>query len=150
MRYEASVVVNRPIEEVWAFLTHPFNIPRFSRWTLGLRQHPPGPMGPGTTWEGRTVFLGSERRITGVVTEWDPPHAVSWSMMMPGIKSGSQRYSLEPTGEGARVVAVFEAEGKPLWKLLWPIVAPFVRRQADATLRDIKRLLESGEAIDVH
>ena len=27
MRAEVSVVVNRPIDEVWAFITDPFNIP---------------------------------------------------------------------------------------------------------------------------
>ena len=94
------------------------------------------------------VFLGLEKRGTGVVTEWDPPHAVRWSMMGGGIKSGSFRYGLEPTGEGARVVAVLEVEVKPLLKLLWPIVAPFMLRQAEAGVRDIKRRLESGEEID--
>ncbi len=28
MRIERSVVVNRPIEEVWAFMTDPFNLLR--------------------------------------------------------------------------------------------------------------------------
>ncbi len=28
MRHETNVMVNRPIDEVWAFMTDPLNIPR--------------------------------------------------------------------------------------------------------------------------
>jgi uncharacterized protein YndB with AHSA1/START domain len=43
MRTETSEVINRPIEEVWAFLTDPYNIPRFGLFTLGSVRSRLGP-----------------------------------------------------------------------------------------------------------
>ena len=38
MHHEMTVEINRPIDEVWAFMSDPFNMPRLRGSTLGLRQ----------------------------------------------------------------------------------------------------------------
>jgi len=144
MRHETTVMVNRPIDEVWAFMTDPFNVPRFGSMTLGFRQTSPGPVGLGSTGQGRMVILGFETRISVTVTEMDPPHTFAFSMTGAGIRSGSLRQTLEATADGTKVVRVAELEPRPALNLLFWIIWPLMTRRMDATIPKIKRFLEAG------
>jgi uncharacterized protein YndB with AHSA1/START domain len=145
MRMESSVVVNRPIDEVWAFATNPFNFPRAGGF-LGLRQTSPGPMALGSTLQGRAVFLGFERRITCTVTEFDPPHALAFAFSVAGMgmRSYSMRGTLEATTDGTRMSRVAEFEPRPALKpLWWMILLLYLRRSSKARDQEIKRLIEA-------
>ncbi len=144
MRYESSVVVNRPVEEVWAFMTDPFNLPRFGSGMLGVRVTSPGSIGVGTTGHMRVVIFGLEARVSGAITEWDPPRAVAFSVKGAGFRSFSLRATLEATADGTKVVRVGEFEPQPALKLFWWIALPFLRRSAHAHNQNFKRLLEAG------
>jgi carbon monoxide dehydrogenase subunit G len=144
MRTETTVVVNRPIDEVWAFLMDPFNRPRVGGSWLGARWTSPGPPGLGSTYQGRVAILGFETRISGAIAEWDPPHNVALSMTGAGIRSGSLRGTLEATADGTKVVRVSELEPRPALKLFWWIVSPLVRRRSHLADQNMKRLLEAG------
>jgi hypothetical protein len=139
---ESSVVINRPIEEVWAFW-NTFNFPRASRGFLGLRQTSPGPMALGSTLQGRVVILGFERRVELMVTEWDPPHAGTLSIEGAGIRSGLLGMTLEATAEGTRMVRTSEFEPRPVLKPLFWVLRPYFTRQAKATNQATKRLIEA-------
>jgi carbon monoxide dehydrogenase subunit G len=144
MRLETSVVVNRPIEEVWAFLSDPFNIPRVTRF-LGVHQTSPGPPGLGTTFNGRMVIFGLEARISGAITEWDPPGAYAWSARGAGCRSISVRLILEATADGTKVVRVGQVDPRPAFKPLWWIALPFLRNTMGTSNQKFKRLLEAGQ-----
>lgn len=145
MRHESSLVVNRPIEEAWAFMTDPFNLPRFrgSTWP-GFRWTSPGPIGLGTTYQGRAVILGFEGQVSGVVTEWDPPHTITVSGRGLGMQSVFFRETHEATAEGTKVVRVLEFEPRPALKPLFWLLAPLFRRRLDAEMQKLKRLLEAS------
>ncbi|MFQ5919091.1 MAG: SRPBCC family protein [Thermoplasmata archaeon] len=144
MRVETSVVVKRPIDEVWAFLTDTFNVPRFGgKAVLGFRQTSPGPIGVGTTYEGRVVLFGLERRASGVITEWDPPHTVVYSLRAGILRDGFLRLTLETTSDGTRVVRVGEYNVRGIWRLLFAIARPFFGRWLRAENQNLKRLLEA-------
>jgi hypothetical protein len=145
VRAESSVVVNRPIDEVWAFATNFFNYPRAGGF-LKLRQTSPGPMALGSTFQGRARFLGLERRIEGTVTEWDPPHvlAFAFSVAGMGIRSYSMRGTLEATTDGTRISRVSELEPRPTLRPLWWILLLYLRhRRMKATDQQLKRVLEA-------
>ena len=147
MRIQSSVVVNRPIDEVWAFRTDFFNLPRLSGMTLGMRTTTPGPVGVGTTLQGRVVILGFETQVSGVISEWDPPHALTVALVRgAGVRSGSLRQTYGTAADGTTVVNMGEVELGPILKLLWPIVAPYLRRRTHAADQKMKRLLEAREA----
>jgi len=142
--HEFSGVINRPIEEVWAFVTDHFNLPRLGRSLLGIRWTSPGPIGVGTTFEERVVIFGSERRITGAVVEWDPPHAAGLTLTGAGFRTVSVRLTLEATADGTNVVRSSEVDPRPAFGLLYWIVGPFLRRRGKAAFLKMKRLLEAG------
>ena len=143
--FEESVVIDRPINEVWAYLTDWFNTPRMGGYAaLGLRQTSPGPTGVGSTLRGRNVFLGFETRLNHTVTEWDPPHAFADTMKGRPFRSLSQRIVLESSEGGTRLVVSTDFELRTALKLLWPFLGPFVIRKMRAGLQQMKRVMESG------
>ena len=144
-RWDDTVVIDRPIEEVWEFLTDWFNTPRLGGYSaLGLRQTSPGPLGVGSTLQGRNVILGFETRMNHRFTEWNPPHSFSDTMEGRPFRSLVQRGTFESTGAGTKIVVTTEFELRPALKLIWPIVAPFARRKMSAGLRQMKEVMESA------
>jgi ligand-binding SRPBCC domain-containing protein len=142
--FEHTVVIDRPIDEVWTFLTDWFNTPRMGGYAaLGLRQTSPGPMGVGSTLQGRNVILGFETRLNHTITEWDPPHTIADTMEGRPFRSLSQRGTLEAIGDGTRLVVSTEFELRPALRLLWPFLGPFVRRKMRAGVLGLQRLLEA-------
>ena len=145
MRFEAAVVVSRPIEEVFAFLSNPFSSPRRGGGSLGFRVTPPGPIGLGSTLRLRMAAFGLERTINGAITEWAPPRAATLSLANEGpLRSGTVRTTLEATTEGTKALTVMEINPRGIWKLLSPLVRPYLRRQMITRNQNMKRLLESG------
>lgn len=145
MRYETSVVINLPLEEVWAFTKDLFfNLPRGSGWALVIRQTSPGPIGVGTTFQQRVVILGFEARLSGVFTEWEPLHSLTFSLTGAGLRSGFIRATTEATADGTKLVGVIEFEPRPAFKPLWWIAWPFLKRRWDVATPNVKRLFEAG------
>ncbi len=145
MRFEDAVVVSRPIEEVFAFLSNPFSSPRRGGGSLGFRVTPPGPIGLGSTLRLRMVAFGLERTISGAITEWDPPRTATLSLANEGpVRSGTVRTTLEATTAGTNALTVMEINPRGIWKLLSPLVRPYLRRQMITRNQNMKRLLESG------
>lgn len=138
-----SVVVDRPIDVVWAAVIDFFNAPRIGRreGVLAVRQTSSGELGVGSTLSTRRVILGFETTLTSRVTEWDPPHAVASTMEGRPFRSFLSRFTLEAGPDGTTVVSTIEMELRPALKLLWPIVGPFIRRRRRAAFEDLKALV---------
>ena len=102
MYLEETVVVDRPITDVWACIANLFDAPRlWGPTVIGMRQTSPGPLGLGATMRGRMVILGFETRMDVVIMEWDPPHSFALSMVVRPFRPGVARYALETVGDGA-------------------------------------------------
>lgn len=141
---DETIVINRPIDEVWAYLTDFFNAPRMSgSGIIGLRQTSPGPLGIGSTLQGRRVVLGFETRNDFQVTEWDPPHALATTAVGRPFRSLVSRVTLEATSDGTRMVMKTEFELHPALKLLWPFIGPIIRRRLHASYAHSKALIEA-------
>ena len=141
MRTHESIAINRPPNEVWAFLTDFFNSPRVRPGALALRRTSPGPLGRGSVLQGRMMILGFETRFTMTVTEFDPPRsAVVKLAARPG--RGVIRTTLEPTPDGTRVDRTTEFELHPAFIVMSPILGFILRRQDHAASRNWKRLIE--------
>lgn len=143
MESATSAVVKRPLEDVWAFLTDPLNLPRWSPAWLGAHLTSSGPMGRGTTFEGQRSFFGPRIGWSGIITEWDPPHALAFSVQVLGARSGV-RVTLEPTTSGTRASRVHEREQRPVQKLASWMFGPWLRRSHDARNEQFTDLLKTA------
>src|SRR5438876_4054864 len=78
MRYENSVTINRPVEDVFSYMANVENSPTWQNPVLEARQTSSGPMGVGATYVVRAKLLGRQFQSTAEVTAWNPPH--SWTV----------------------------------------------------------------------
>lgn len=142
--YRDAVVIARPVDQVWAYLTDWFNTPRMGGYAaLGLRQTSPGPTGVGSTLVGRNVILGFETRINHTITEWDPPRAMADRMEGRPFRSLTQGITLEAVDGGTRIVVTTAFELKPAMKLIWPIAGVFARRKLRTGIEGLPKLLDA-------
>jgi uncharacterized protein YndB with AHSA1/START domain len=70
-----SGTVNRPVEEVWDFISNFENTTRWSRGVLEARQTSDGPLGIGSTLQTVVKAFGRRRTADYLVTEYEPNHA---------------------------------------------------------------------------
>ena len=140
-----SVTVNRPVAEVWDFISDFENTTRWSRGVLEARQTSDGPLGVGSTLQTVVKAFGRRRTADYLVTEYEPNHAFAFKVTS-GPMSSRARYSVEPAGAGTRLTASGEAEAAGLYKLLAPILVRIVKRHSEDDLASLKRILEASRA----
>jgi carbon monoxide dehydrogenase subunit G len=141
MQFHESVEIDRPPDEVWAFLTDFFNSPRVRPGALVFRPTSPGPLGRGSVIQGRQIILGFETRLTMTVTEFDPPRRAVVTLASRPV-NGAIRTTLEPVADGAKVDRTTDIVLHPTLKLLSPVLGFIFKRQDRAASRNWKRLIE--------
>jgi carbon monoxide dehydrogenase subunit G len=140
-----SVTVNRPVAEVWDFISNFENTTRWSRGVLKARQTSDGPLGVGSTLQMVVKAFGRRRTADYLVTEYEPNRAFAFEVTSGPVASRA-RYSVEPTGAGTRLTASGEAEATGPYKMLAPILVPTLKRHSQDDLANVKRILEASVA----
>ena len=118
--FGGNVVVGKPIEEVWKFLTDP---DRDTNWrrphVLSSRKLTDGPLAIGSRFETVNKFLGKKETVQTEITAMEPPSLLSWKQINKGsfVADGSYRleradagtrFTLELTGQAHGALAPFE------------------------------------------
>src|SRR5258708_1105458 len=70
---EASIIVSRPIEEVFAYVSDFRNAAQWQAGVVDVRQMPEGPVGKGTQIIFVRTFLGRKLEGTSEVVEYESP-----------------------------------------------------------------------------
>ena len=141
-RFKQSVVINRPVEQVFAFLSDLENDPPWSG-AAELRRTSPGPVGVGTTFQQRDRFLGRRLELILQVVGYEPNHKVTLKTTSRGLSFAGTRM-VEPVGQGAtRVTFVGGGRAGGVWRLVEPLLAVMGGRRLRTQLGRLKRLLES-------
>ncbi|HEV2125592.1 MAG TPA: SRPBCC family protein [Chloroflexota bacterium] len=143
-RMESSVVIRRPVPEVFAFVANYENDPL---WRIGITElviTTPGPPGVGSETREVLRFLGQTYTTTARVTEYTPPTRIAFQSL-----SGPQPVRgwrlIEPVEEGARVTHALEADPVGvLGRILLPVQAALLGRQMQRESQRLKSLLERG------
>ena len=140
-----SVIVDRPVAEVWDFISNFENTTRWSRGVLEARQTSDGPLGVGSTLQTVVKAFGRRRTADYLVTEYEPGHAFGFQVTS-GPMATRARYSVEPAGAGTRLTASGEVAATGLNKLLAPVLVGIVKRHSADDLANLKRILEARVA----
>ncbi|MFF0413157.1 SRPBCC family protein [Kitasatospora sp. NPDC004745] len=141
--FEASVEVDRPVEEVFAYLADGRHDPEFSPRVLEITRTPDGPTAVGTVFRSRVKDAGvktsREFRITGL----EAPHTIRWSEQSTNLITAEGGYDLEPLPDGRTKVRVFNVlEGHGLGKVLLGPALHAARKDAPDFGRRIKEAVE--------
>jgi uncharacterized protein YndB with AHSA1/START domain len=139
---ELSTIINRPVEEVFAFVSNPENIPKWSSLSRGVTLTSAGPIGVGTTYRSVVAFLG--RRIEGEteLTEYEPNRSFA-EKSQSGPFPIENRTTFERVDGGTRVNFTTVAESGGFFKLAEPLLVGMIKRQFEADFANVKDLLES-------
>jgi len=142
-RIEASAVINRPIEEVFAYVKEVTNWPQWNSMLREGEQTSEGPLGVGTTFRGVSEFLGRRMEWTSEVTEYAPNRKLE-QKVTSGPMSIEQSLTFEPVEGGTRFTIVGEGEFGGFFRLAEAVVNRRSRKQMEASLAKLKDILEAG------
>ena len=139
---EHSVTINRPIEEVFTFVT---NIENGTQWQSGVlesRQTSQGPAGVGATGMEVRQFMGLRVESSFEVTEYEPSRKMGFKTTSGPIPLEGN-YTFEPTEGGTKVTFAVQLEPSGVFKLAEALVARTARKQVETDCSNLKYLLEA-------
>ena len=144
-RFEATVVVDRPIEEVFAFLADGENDPKFSPRVLEIAKTTDGPPGVGTVYASTVKDAGVKTKREFKITEFEPPTRIRWTEVSKNLVTAPEGgYDLAPDGGGTRVTIHNVLEGHGPGRLIAPLALRSARKGADDFGRSIRTAVESS------
>lgn len=141
---EQSVVISRPVREVWDYLTTAENWPIWDNATIEAQQITDGPIGAGTQWRGATRILGKRVDWTTEFTEYDAPKR-STAKSVDGPVTFALSTSCDEVEQGTRLTYRLESEsglGGVFGRLTDPIVNKAYGRSIQASLDNLADLLD--------
>jgi uncharacterized protein YndB with AHSA1/START domain len=145
-QFETTVVIDRPIEEVFAFLADGENDPRFSPRVLEIRKTTDGPTGVGTVYASTVKDAGVKTRREFALTEFVPSTRIRWREVTRNMITVPQGgYDLAPAPGGGTELRVFnEFEGHGFGKVVAGFALSAARKGADDFGRAIKAAVEAA------
>lgn len=145
LKVENSVLIDKPVEQVWKFLTNFENTPKWDIGVLETKQTSNGPAGLGTTFTNSGPFLGQTAVREYKVIEYKPNELVKVMLLTSSrsIQKADVCYTFEPTLTGTRLNFVGQIEFGGLFKLFQPILYRRAKKDGQGDLENLKRLLET-------
>ena len=144
-RFDVTTVIDRPIEEVFAFLADGTNDPKFSPRVLEMAKTTDGPPGVGTTFASKVKDGGVKTKREFKITEFDPPNKIRWAEVSKNIVTADEGgYDLVSEGAGTRVTLYNVLEGHGFGKLIAPMALRQARKGADDFGKAIKAAVEAS------
>jgi len=141
-RIETSIVINRPLEEVFAFTTDLENQPKYQPRLLEAKKTSEGPIGVGTTWRLVGKVLGQRMEFEQQCIEYEPNRK-----FVGRPRSGpfplEERRTYEQVQGGTRFNLTFDFQPRAFMKLAEPLFVSMLKRQAEADLANLKNLMEA-------
>jgi len=141
---EASIQIDRPAEEVFAFVGDPVNNPSWRKNVVRMAWNDDGPMRVGRRGTQVQRVLGREWSVTAEVIEGDPPRRVTWRAVQGPVTARSWA-RVEPDGDGCIVTG--GADGGftgPIGSFLTRLAAPRMLKQAALDFAVLKARLEGS------
>ncbi len=137
MHFVHALVIERPVSEVFAFISDPENLPRWNYYVIGCTTLDAGPARVGSTYR---LVRKSDTRVFAV-TEFkqDRRLVIRFRAPTPPLEI---RFTVEPTKSGTRLTDEWELKG------IAGFVASFarapIRRAVGDNLGKLKELLQTG------
>jgi uncharacterized protein YndB with AHSA1/START domain len=141
MQFSNTVTIDRPVGEVFAFLAHLENLPRWNYAISETRKISHGPVGAGARYE-QTRTNPTRSVETFEITAYEPDRTLAIRGTF-GPFPGRFTYELEPMGNHTRLVNTVDLEPSGLVSIVAPLMTSRVRAAVAANLGALKQILES-------
>src|ERR1700694_5786082 len=144
-RFGATVVIDRPIEEVFAFLADGENDPKFSPRVTEIAKTTGGPPGVGTVYASTVKDAGIKTKREFKLTEFDPPTRIRWAELSTNsVVAPEGGYDLASVGGETQLSFYNVLEGRGLGVLITGFALRSARKGADEFAQRIKATIEAS------
>lgn len=146
--FSGSAVIDRPIDEVFAFLADGTNDPKFSPRVQQIRRTTDGPVGVGTVFESTVKDAGMKSNRKFELTDFDAPTRIRWTERSKNAVTVPEGgYDLEAVSATQTKVTIHNTlEGHGFGKLIVGFAARAAVKDAPDFARRIKSAVESAGA----
>ena len=141
IKVELSVVINRPVAEVFTFVSDPANNVKWQEGLVESRMESSGPMGVGAQLVDVRKFLGRDMESKLEVTAFEPNKKFAEKVVSGPLKFEISQ-AFEPSGDGTRVSLVAQGEPGGFFKLAEGMVQKQLQAQLEGDSQRLKKALE--------
>jgi hypothetical protein len=145
-QFSGTTVIDRPIEQVFAYLAEGTNDPKFSPRILEIHKEPDGPSALGTIFVSRAKDAGRTTSRRFELTEFAAPTRLRWSERSKNLVTVPEGgYDLESLGPDQTRLTVFNSfAGHGLGKLIVGFAGRAAGKDMPAFAARIKAAVEAG------
>lgn len=137
---ELSVVINRPLEACFAYLTDLANDLEWRREWIETEKTTDGPHGVGARYRLTGALLGRRIATEYETIVYEPNRLAAWKAVSGPLPLSFSR-AFEAVEGGTRVTMRYEGD-RGLLRLAGPLVAGIGRRQLEGDYPKLKQVLE--------
>jgi carbon monoxide dehydrogenase subunit G len=140
--FTVTTFINRPLQEVFDFMTNPVNFAQWQSSTKSSKWASEDPVGVGSIFNSIGEMMGREMKMDLEITQWDPPNV--W-----GIKgrSGPMKFEaiskFESKDGGTQVTQTFEGEVGGLFSIAEGLAIKQLQKQVENDGNTLKKVLEA-------
>jgi uncharacterized membrane protein len=140
---ELSIVINRPLEQVFAYMSDSTHERLWSSGVVDIRQTPEGQMNKGTVITEARNFMGRTIESRSEIVEYEPNRKfVRKGIDGPFPVEGSLSFAAVPQGTKIDWNMIMQPGG--FFKLAEPVLLSTLKKDLNANLNKLKELLESS------
>jgi carbon monoxide dehydrogenase subunit G len=143
IRFELSVDIDRPVHEVWEYLTDPERVPEWQSSAEASHQITVGPMGVGTHLRDERRFMGRRATSEVEVTEYEPERVFTLHGLSGPVRF-TVRHRLSENGDGTRLDVEAEADPGGIGRFMRPMIERAAGHEFRGDFERLKRRLEAG------
>lgn len=143
VRINDSLVIERPLEEVFDYAADQRNEPSYNPAMIRCEKVTPGPIGVGTRFDSALRRRGGEMAMSSEVISYDRPRAVTTRTTMPGaVVTGTLSFTTVST-TSTRMSWDWQLHPTGWLRLVAPLAAPIGRRFERRIWTGLRDRLES-------
>lgn len=141
IQHEVTIHLNRPVEQVFAFLMDTSKLSTWQSNLIKLEQITAGPLHTGSRFREVRRMGRRESEIQGEITALEPNRRLETKTVTKPQAMVS--YSLDPEQGGTRLSYKFVLVTSGLMRLLEPMIASSIKKDTAADFQTLKRILEN-------
>ena len=141
-KLHATIIVHRPIEDVFAFVADQSKLPQWQAGVVGAGLVSDEPMGVGARYATTIELMGRRYETAGVITEYDPPHKYAFQATA-GSFPVDGAFLCESSRLGTRVTFDGELKQTGLMRMTARLLGPVMDSQLASNFQKLKEILEA-------
>jgi uncharacterized protein YndB with AHSA1/START domain len=135
----ASVVIDRPVEEVWKFVMDLSKLPKWNTGIQEAKQTSSGPIGVGTALQTRSGNMVVDIKVI----EFEPGRKLTMEFTSGPVKGSMETSTVENVEGKTRFTRMADSKFSGVYKLVGPFLTSRFKREYLASVGNLKRILES-------